>query len=121
MEPDSTFLVALLLVVSGGLVYVAIRFRPIAAKIASGTGALVIAAVAGMVMVNVYYGYYQTWSQLSSDFSGNYSSFTTPVRARAAGPGGDVHGQMESVVFRGAASGIARTGGLIEPGSRTAR
>ena len=115
MEPDSTFLVVLLLVISSGLVYAAIRFRPLAAKIASGTGALAIAAVAGMVAVNVYYGYYQTWSQLSSDFSGSYSSFTTPARGGRTGHGANLHGRMQTVLFPGAASGISRTGYVYLP------
>jgi len=115
VEPDSTLLVGVLVLLAGGLVAAAIRFRPLAVKIAAGAGAVLVAAVAGITTVNVYYGYYQTWSQLSSDFTGSYPSFATPAggtarRAPAAG-----HGRLESVRLAGAASGISRTGFVYLP------
>lgn len=114
MEPNSILLVVLLVLLSGGLIFAAIRYRPLAVKIAAGAFAVVLAAVSGIAMVNDYYGYYQTWSQLTSDFSGSYTSFADqPTGRRTAGPTG--HGRMESVDLAGPASGINRQGFVYLP------
>jgi enterochelin esterase-like enzyme len=115
MEPDSIFLVILLLAAAGGLVFAAVRVRWLAVKIATAALALAFAAVSGIAMVNDYYGYYQTWSQLASDFSGSYPSFdatnaSADRRAVASG-----HGRMEQVRLPGAASGISRSGFVYLP------
>jgi enterochelin esterase-like enzyme len=67
-----------------------------------------------MAVVNDYYGYYQTWSQLSADLSGSYSSFAnthTTVRKQGA----VVPGQLHTVQLAGARSGITRTGIVYLP------
>jgi len=115
VEPDSTLLVVLLLLAAGGLVFVAVRFGPLDAKIAAGTFAVVLAAGGGIAMVNVYYGYYQTWSQLSADLSGSYSHFAAPPSGRHGVTGAAGHGRMESVTLPGPASGISRGGFVYLP------
>jgi S-formylglutathione hydrolase FrmB len=115
VEPDSVLLVILLVAAAGGLVLAAIRMRWLAVKIAAAALALALAAVSGIAMVNDYYGYYQTWSQLATDFSRSYPSFTATnagADRRAAASG---HGRMEQVRLPGAASGISRTGFVYLP------
>lgn len=114
LEPDSTFLVVLLLLASGALVWVAIRFRHLAVKIGTGVLAVALAVMSGIAMVNDYYGYYQTWSQLASDFTGSYSHFAPlPTSRRDTVSSG--HGHMESVLLPGRASGISRRGFVYLP------
>jgi enterochelin esterase-like enzyme len=59
-----------------------------------------------MAVVNDYFGYYQTWSQLAADFSGNYASFTVHAANRADPVAGG--GRLERVVLPGRRSGITR-------------
>ncbi|MFN2560604.1 MAG: alpha/beta hydrolase [Jatrophihabitans sp.] len=115
MEPDSTVLVVLLLLLAGGSIAAAIRYRPLAVKIAAGVLAVVLSAVSGILVVNIYYGYYQTWSQLSADLSGSYSKFApanapVPVAVRST-----TKGRLESIALAGSASGISRTGLVYLP------
>ena len=116
MEPDSTVLVVLLLLLAGGSIAAAIRYRPLAVKIATAVLAMLLSAVSGILVVNIYYGYYQTWSQLSADFSGSYSKFAP---AECAGlrfpPGTTTKGRLESISLPGPASGISRNGLVYLP------
>lgn len=116
MEPDSTVLVVLLLLLAAGSIVAAIRYRPLAVKIATGVLAMLLSAVSGILVVNIYYGYYQTWSQLSADFSGSYSKFA-PANAPAATVTATrpTKGRVESISLPGKASGISRNGLLYLP------
>jgi enterochelin esterase-like enzyme len=114
MEPDSVTLVVLLFLLAAGAVAAAVRFRPIAVKAVGGLLALALAATGGMAIVNDYYGYYQTWSQLSADLSGSYAAFSTasttvrgsdPVRA----------GELRTVTLAGKLSHITRKGLVYLP------
>lgn len=107
MAPDSTLLVILLLVLAAGGVYAAIRFRHLAIKIGAGVLALALALVSGVALVNVYYGYYQTWGQLSADLTNSYSSFTTQ-HARAHTKASAGHGAIQQFMLAGKHSGISR-------------
>ncbi|MBN9619806.1 MAG: hypothetical protein J0H43_08750 [Actinobacteria bacterium] len=107
MEPDSTFLVILLIVFAVGALYMMIRFGHVAIKIASGTLALALALVSGVALVNVYYGYYQTWSQLKADLTGSYSGFTSP-HAHGHDKASAGHGEMVETTLSGPHSGISR-------------
>ena len=82
MEPNSTVLVVLLLVLAGVLLWVMVRYRLLVLRIAAGLGVVLLSATAGMAVVNDYYGYYQTWGQLSADLTGSYSSFATTTASR---------------------------------------
>jgi enterochelin esterase-like enzyme len=66
-----------------------------------------------MGIVNIYYGYYQTWSQLSADLSGNYATFTVSAASRTADPA--VHGRLDTVMLPGSRSGIDRKGAIYLP------
>ena len=114
MEPDSTVLLVLLFLAGAGAVAGAIVLRHLAVKIAGGVLALVLAATGGMAVVNDYYGYYQTWSQLSADLSGSYASFnSTPTVLRRQGA--LLPGQLHTVRLAGPRSGIARSGIVYLP------
>lgn len=119
MEPNSIWLVALLLCAAGALIYVVARYRPLAAKIAGGLMAVVLSTAAGIAIVNDYYGYYQSWSQLSADLSGKYASFdaTTTV----ARPVTRSSGRIGVMTFRGPQSGITRSGLVYLPPQYFAR
>jgi enterochelin esterase-like enzyme len=107
MEPDSTLLVIMLLLIAAGAVCAAIRHRHLAVKVGAGVLALLLAVVSGVAVVNVYYGYYQTWGQLSADLTNSYSSFTTPhTHAHAKASAG--HGEIRKLELTGRRSGIAR-------------
>src|SRR3954453_4874210 len=99
LEPNSITLVVLLLLAAGGLVFVAIRFAPLAVKIAAGVFAVALSAVSGIAMVNDYYGYCETWSQLTGDLSGSYSHFATPAAHNRAGGANAGRGRMASVAL----------------------
>ena len=114
MQPDSVFLVILLLVLAGAGVFGVIRFGHLAVKIVSGVLALLLALVAGVTLVNVYYGYYQTWGELSADLTNSYSSFTTPL-GHHAGKASAGHGEIRQITLAGARSGISRQGYVYLP------
>ena len=93
MEPNSVLLVIVLLVLAGAALVAVARVRLLVLKIVGGLLTVLLSVTAGMAVVNDYYGYYQTWSQLSADLSGSYARFDTsaamhrhagPVRARSA-------------------------------------
>ena len=114
MEPDSVGLLVLLFLAAIGAVVAAVLLRHIAVKVVGGVLALALAATGGMAIVNDYYGYYQTWSQLSADLSGSYASFnSTPVAVRTAGA--LRAGQLRTVTLAGRRSGITRRGIVYLP------
>jgi enterochelin esterase-like enzyme len=113
MEPNSVTLLVLLLLAAGGLIYVIVRYRQLIVRIVAGVLTVALAMTAGMAVVNDYYGYYQTWSQLAADLSGNYASFTAAPGHRADPATGA--GRLESVVLPGHRSGITRNGLIYLP------
>lgn len=112
MEPNSKWLVVLLVLAAIGCLVAAIRLRHLAVKIVGGLLVILTSATAGMAVVNDYYGYYQTWSQLTADLSGNYSGFAAAPTGARLPTGGVQAGQLRSITLPGAASGISR-GGLV--------
>ncbi|WP_375486162.1 alpha/beta hydrolase [uncultured Jatrophihabitans sp.] len=114
MEPDSRILVVMLFVLAVAAIVGVMRLRLLAVRLVSGLLAIVLSAAAGIAVVNDYYAYYQSWSQLSSDLSGSYSNFNaTPAAIRTASAAGDGH--VESVLLRGSISGITRRGLVYLP------
>ena len=114
MEPDSRLLVVALLVLAMAAVVGVMKLRLLAVRLVSGLLAIVLSATAGIAIVNDYYAYYQTWSQLSADFGGSYSGFTSaPIAARTVPERG--HGRVEVVTLAGARSGISRRGLVYLP------
>ena len=113
MEPNSPALLVLLLLGTGGLLFALAYYRHLAVRIACGVLATTLAVGAGIFIVNDYYGYYQSWSQMSADLSGSYATFNVAPTDRAASPIGN--GQVQSVVLPGPHSGIKRAGLVYLP------
>ncbi len=114
MEPNSTLLLALTLLAAVAALAGVILLRQLGTKIGCGLLAMLLSVTAGMAVVNDYYGYYQTWSQLSADLTGSYSSFADSASlSRASGP--RLHGQLRSLSLLGARSGITRDGFVYLP------
>ena len=68
LEPQSTWLFLLLLVASGGLMcWLVVAKQPVL-RVLAACLAFVPAMLFGVAAVNKYYGYYQTWSDVWSDF-----------------------------------------------------
>jgi enterochelin esterase-like enzyme len=114
MGPDSPILIGLLFAVGGALIVLAMRVRRWFWRVPVIPLAMVACALGGMTIVNGYYGYYQTWSQLYSDLTGSYSGYTTSAAAHR-------HedrirsGQVREVSFAGGRSGIDRPGFVYLP------
>jgi enterochelin esterase-like enzyme len=111
VEPNSLILLVLLILGAGGLLYVLVRYRHPATRIASGLFVVVLAMTAGVLLVNDYYGYYQTWGQLATDLSGSYPSYPTAPVSTSKLPQ-PASGRLESVQLPGKISRITR-GGLV--------
>lgn len=113
MQPNSSLLVITLFLAAAGLVYVIIRYRNVYLRIAAGGITIALAAIGGMAMVNDYYGYYTTWSQLSADLTGSYAQFTTTAIGSRTTP--SLTGKVVTLQLPGAQSGISRPGYVYLP------
>ncbi|GAC1442243.1 MAG: alpha/beta hydrolase-fold protein [Mycobacteriales bacterium] len=93
LAPDSGWTVALLVVVSVGmLVGVALagmRWRAVPAA----AGAVLAAVLAGAVWVNVSYGYYQHWSDAVADLTGALPAAGSPAAPVQLPPAGSSSGR----------------------------
>lgn len=69
LEPQSTFLFGLLILIFGGLVWWLVITRRIAFRIVAACLAFVVAAQFGILVVNRYFSYYQTWGAAIADLS----------------------------------------------------
>jgi enterochelin esterase-like enzyme len=69
LEPQSTVLFALLVVMFGVLVWRIMAGRRIIFRVLAACLAFVIAMVFGILAVNRYYDYYQTWSAMLADLT----------------------------------------------------
>lgn len=114
MEPNSGLLLAVLIVAAALCLVGLARASRLVARLVTGLLAFVLAAAAGIASVNDAYGYYQSWSQLSADLSGNYAPFA--VTASATRRTIDTaQGQVESVMIKGARSGMDRPAFIYLP------
>lgn len=114
MAPNSILLLVLLLVLAAAGVAGVIVLPRLFVKIGCGLLALLFAMTSGVAVVNDYYGYYQSWTQLSADLTGSDASFAgTTIPHRSVGR--VRHGQLRAVTFRGARSGITRGGFVYLP------
>src|SRR5262245_31885662 len=89
-------------------------YRYLAIRIVSGALAVTLSIVVGIALVNDYYGYYQSWSQLNADLSGTYNAGPA-TKARPAQIPQPAAGRIESVLLPGKRSGISRTGLVFLP------
>lgn len=69
LEPESTFLFVLLILIFGGLVWWLVIARRAAFRVIAACLAFVVAAQFGILLVNRYFSYYQTWGAAVADFS----------------------------------------------------
>ena len=115
MEPNSVTLVVVLLALAAAALVAVVRARPLVLKLLGGLVAVLLSATAGMAVVNDYYGYYQTWSQLSADLSGSYAAFDAAA--------GDAHrhagvvrpGRLQAITLAGRRSSITRAAYVYLP------
>jgi enterochelin esterase-like enzyme len=114
MEPNSPLLLVMLLLGTVGLLVALAYYRHLAVRTACGTLATALAVTAGVFVVNDYYGYYQSWSQLSADLSGSYATpNATPAADRTIAWVGN--GRVQSIDLPGPRSAINRTGLVYLP------
>ena len=69
LEPQSTVLFALLVVVFGALVWLIMAGRRVVLRVLAACLAFVTAVVFGVLAVNRYYDYYQTWGTMMADLT----------------------------------------------------
>jgi enterochelin esterase-like enzyme len=69
LEPQSTFLFVLLVLIFGGFVWWLVIARRVAFRIVAACLAFVVAANFGILLVNKYFSYYTTWGAAIADFS----------------------------------------------------
>jgi enterochelin esterase-like enzyme len=69
LEPQSTFLFVLLVLIFGGLVWWLVIAKRVAFRIIAACLAFVVAANFGVLVVNKYFSYYTTWGAAIADFS----------------------------------------------------
>jgi enterochelin esterase-like enzyme len=69
LEPQSTLYFVLLIVVFGGLTWWLIRARRVAVKVIAAVLSFAAAMAFGVLSVNKYFGYYQTWGAAVADFT----------------------------------------------------
>lgn len=101
MEPTSPALVVGLLSVAVALLTVALLRRRIVTSTLAVVLALSLAMLAGVTLVNDYYGYYRTWTALRQDLGSESLSLTAPAAARRAA-WRNLHGRLESIRVPGA-------------------
>ncbi len=78
LEPQSTTLFVLLMVLFGLLTWWMVRARQPVLRLLAGCLAFLPAVMFGVVAVNKYYGYYQTWRAVIADF-GNQGGTGLPT------------------------------------------
>lgn len=69
LEPQSTFLFVLLILIFGVLVWWLVIAKRVAIRILAGCLAFIVAAQFGILAVNRYFSYYETWGAAIADFS----------------------------------------------------
>jgi len=114
VAPDSVMLVILLFAGSAALIVLAIRLRRWLVRAPVILLAMAMCAGAGIGLVNVYYGYYQTWGQLAADLSGSYVPYRTNAMPRR-GVDHIIAGRVVTMKLPGTRSGITRQGMVYLP------
>jgi enterochelin esterase-like enzyme len=91
------------------------HYGRLAVRIPAAVLAVTLSGTAGIAVVNDYYGYYQSWAQLSADLRGSYNTYAEPARVRSrvlTKTSGVPTGRLMRMVFAGSRSHIDR-GGLV--------
>jgi enterochelin esterase-like enzyme len=69
LEPQSTTLFVLLIAMFGGLMWWLVRTRRLVFRVAAAVLGFVVAMQFGVLAVNRYFGYYQTWGAAAADLT----------------------------------------------------
>ncbi|HKD89667.1 MAG TPA: alpha/beta hydrolase-fold protein [Streptosporangiaceae bacterium] len=69
LEPQSTFLFVLLILIFGGVIWWLVIARRVTFRVIAACLAFVVAAQFGILAVNRYFSYYQTWGAAIADLS----------------------------------------------------
>jgi Putative esterase len=85
-QPDSGAVVIVLMAVFAGLICCVMRARHLAVRLAAAVLAFAPAGLSGVAAVNMYYGYYRTWSAVAADFSGGGLGAFPALPGLGAGP-----------------------------------
>jgi len=101
-EPQSTVVFALLVLIFGALMWVTLATRWLALRVAGACLVFLPAMATGILAVNKYYDYYQTWGAAMADLAGPAG---TPVPAAQL--------QLASITARGPALRLARQQGYV--------
>jgi enterochelin esterase-like enzyme len=88
LEPQSTVLFALLVVMFGALVWRIMAGRRIVLRVLAACLAFAIAVVFGILAVNRYYDYYQTWGPMLADLTNQGVGAASGVPDLQLGSGG---------------------------------
>ena len=116
LEPQSTVLFVLLIVMFGALMWRIFVGRRIVLRVMAASLAFVTAMLFGVLGVNRYYGYYQTWGSMLTDLGGQGVSAATGVPAinlASAARGGTLdgsRGQLELAQQQGYLMRLTVTG-----------
>jgi enterochelin esterase-like enzyme len=112
LGPDSRTLPFLLVVASAALLAGAVRLRPLPVKFLCGMLSVTVGMVAGVAVVNYYYGYYKSWGALWSDFNGGPGDLGSLATASTATV---ESGSIGWVTLDGKLSGYSRRGLVYLP------
>jgi S-formylglutathione hydrolase FrmB len=117
-SPDSGALVVVLVASFASLICAVMRARHLAVRLAAAVLAFVPAGLSGVAAVNMYYGYYRTWSAVAADLSGDTGSYPAlpSLGGAPAAPNGAVLGRTVSLQ---AAAARGLTVRLQVPGARS--
>ena len=80
LEPKSTTLFFLLIAMFGGLMWWLVRTRRLVFRVAAAVPGFVMAMQFGVLAVNRYFGYYQTWGAAAADLTNHGVSQGGTVR-----------------------------------------
>jgi enterochelin esterase-like enzyme len=104
-EPNSIGFALLVALVALGLVVAITRVRRWPVRALLGIVLLITGVLGGLITVNDYYGYYQTWYALRADFGGG---LTPKAVATSHGVVGTGAGSVRAVTISGSQSRIRR-------------
>ena len=121
LAPDSDALIVLLVCGAVIALWRIVRTRHVLVRVLCSLLIFVLAFTTGLAAVNVWFGYYRTWSAVGTDLTGGPAaeSVSLPLPGSSAGPlpvvpavsaAGAGRARLLTVTLPGAQSGIARKG-----------
>lgn len=112
LEPNSTALVVVVAIAAVVLVGGLVRSRRRAVRGVLSVVLLLTGLLGGLITVNDYYGYYQTWDALAADFGGGLTPETLPASHGVISTG---TGSIRAMTIDGRQSGIRRVADVYLP------